>query len=230
MGSNELIEKVHGIDLPYTRIERFIKSFEKDYDAEIVALISSWLSNGYRNEEFVVEYIVSEIMGGHPCQYVLTKKDYDTDNPISMCGMMTFGNFDMLMLKLKQTNLLMDGLQCSISKYMNNGRHKCRYVHNALSLMLGGGTGFPTIQSNGTFFRFNHLAYTLSHRLHLWNDLDNERMLLPCNDHIFQKAYECGIIRRPMKSTLRNTIELTKIARGMLGNDFFLLYDYLNYV
>lgn len=106
----------------------------------------------------------------------------------------------------------------------------CKYAHDALAMMLCGGTCLPSPSSNGTFFRYNLFLYWVTYHFRVWKDVDTSKALLPCNDLVFEKAYLMGIIKKRVKSCLKNTIMLTSLARKVFGdNDFYRMYELLRF-
>lgn len=209
----------------------FISTFTEKRNAEVVAVLGAWMDNGFKHEDVVFEnFVLSEMIWTLP--YVLNYgKDgkWKEKGSASMIGILTYLNLHNLLTKLYETYIMNEDLEHAFYKYFQNyKRHKCKYAHDALSLIFSGNTGFPTIRNNGTFYRYNLLFYWLTYKLKIWKYASIG--LLPCNDKIFENAYKYGVIPKRMKSTLTNTIKLTEIAKEMFGdNDFYKLYEFLNF-
>lgn len=209
----------------------FISTFGEKRDAEIVSVLSAWMDNGFKYENTILEnFVLAEMI--YPLPYVLNyggKSKWKDKGNASMIGILTYSNLNNLLIKLYETYTTSDDLESAFYKYFSNyKRHKCKYAHDALSLIFCGNTGFPTIRNNGTFYRYNLLFYWLTYKLKIWKH--SNIGLLPCNDKIFENAYKYGVIPKRMKSTLTNTIKLTEVAKEMFGDDdFYKLYEYLNF-
>jgi hypothetical protein len=209
----------------------FISTFTEKRNAEVVAVLGAWMDNGFKYEDVVFEnFVLSEMIWALP--YVLNYgKDgkWKEKGSASMIGILTYSNLHNLLTKLYETYIMNEDLEHAFYKYFQNyKRHKCKYAHDALSLIFSGNTGFQTIRNNGTFYRYNLLFYWLTYKLKIWKYASIG--LLPCNDKIFENAYKYGVIPKRMKSTLTNTIKLTEIAKEMFGdNDFYKLYEFLNF-
>ena len=207
-----------------------VSSFQANYDKEVVAVIASWLYNGYVGEEFILESTIDKLKP-NPITYVMNPSyEWEYDNGC-FCGMMSNANFVNLLKNIRDANLVNGGMQQSFQSYMYTKRHKCKYVHDALAYMFSGNTGFPTKTSKSTFFRYNYLYYLL-YTLKIWdeNSIDLEKALLPCNDKIMQRAYKFGFTKKQLRSDLRGTIELSAIAKKMFGlKNFYILFEFLNF-
>lgn len=207
-----------------------VSAFPSTCDKEIVAIMASWLYNGHASEEYTLESIVDG-MKPTPINYVLTHSNGLPYDDGCFCGVLSNAHHANLINKIHDGILYhKDGLHGCFINYMQGKRHKCKYAHDAFALMLSGNTGFPTRLSRGTFFRFNYLYYIL-YKLNIWSDdIAMSKALLPCNDHVMQRALECGVIDKPMRSDLHGTILITKKAREMFGEkDFYILWEFLNF-
>lgn len=227
---NDIVKIVEDVGISEDKRLQLVSTFKESYDKEIVAIISSWLYNGYSIEEYTIEKTI-EMMMPSPVTFVLKpNKDVLSADNGCFCGMMSNMNFINLIDKIRDCLLLHESLQVCFNSYMNNyKRHKCKYAHDALATMLSGGTGFPTKESKSTFFRYNYLYYML-YKLQIWDNMDISKALIPCNDAIIHKAYQYGIVDETRKGDLGGAIALTNKAKEMFGEkDFYILYEFLNF-
>ena len=227
---NDIMDFVKNVDISDDKRLQLVSTFKESYDKEIVAIISSWLYNGYSIEEYTIERTI-EMMMPSPVTFVLKpNKDVVSADNGCFCGMMSNMNFINLIGKIRDCLLLHESLQVCFNSYMNNyKRHKCKYVHDALAMMFSGGTGLPTKASKSSFFRYNYLYYLL-YKLNIWANMDISKALIPCNDMIIQRAYQYGIVDESRKSDLGGAIALTNKAKAMFGEkDFYILYEFLNF-
>lgn len=213
----------------------FISSFDNPHDAEIVAIITSWLSNGAYNELETAKDIIS-MMKPTPFEFVASKDikvdDVFKDIDVSVNATMTSSQLYELILRLRSYitfgNTTFNGIFKPRDAFL--GRKRYKYPHERLSALLGGNTGFQTKLGGGTFYRYYLLFYWMTHKTTLWGGLDTSNALLPCNHRVFNNAYKLGIFKKPILFTnVDNAIKLTQIARSWLGNDdFYLMYEFLN--
>lgn len=213
----------------------FISSFHDKSDAEIVAVLTAWLTNGLQGEDYALHTIVDEIMQGKPSEYVDNYLPFMNfgDVAAKQCffRMFTYENLHNLIQSIKNARSKYGSLQGAFESVMSRKKNKCKSVHDAFAIMFSGNTMFPTRESNCTFYRYNLLYYLLAYKLNIWDDDKyNCFAKLPCNDDIFDKAFEFGVITKKRQSTLVNVLYLTDIAKELYGDkDFFILYDVLNY-
>ena len=227
---NDIVKIVEDVGTSGDMRMQLVSTFKEPYDKEIVAIISSWLYNGYSIEEYTIEKTI-EMMQPSPVTFVLKpNKDVISADNGCFCGRMSNMNFINLINKVRDCLLLHESLQVCFDSYMNNyKRHKCKFVHDAFALMLSGCTGLPTKESKSSFFRYNYLYYLL-YKLRIWDNLDISKALIPCNDEIMQRAYKLGIINDIKRSDLRGAIMLTNKAKEMFGEkDFYILYEFLKF-
>lgn len=228
MTKENIIEMAYKVDTDdaYTS---FISTFADDYNMLIVAIISSWVQNGERDMFYTIQKIVNEKMESNPSLFVLSHKRECGYNE-SFCENISDNNFVNLINTIKKVTLFQGGVRNAYEQYMSSSRHRCKYSHEAMSIIFGYGTHFPSISCKGTFFRYNLLLYWLSYKFGLWSDMDTKRVLLPCNDKIFANAKRFGVTDVKYKSTLSSTIKLTNIARDWFGDaDFWKMYEFLNF-
>ena len=207
----------------------FIPLFKDKCDYEIIAIIISWLSNGWTQESYMQNDLLLHVMKPSPTEYVL---NYDKDGMESLYNhsflkTLTYGNYCNLIERIKHIIIAYGNVEKAyIKNHIKKRKNKCKYAHDTLALMLGGNTGFQTRATNCTFYRYNLLVYLLAYKYHIWS-IDTSDALLPCNDITFGNAYKKGLIKKKMKSNLDNTIILTEMARKKYGNDFYKILNEL---
>ena len=69
MNTNDIIIASRNVDTD-DELSLFVSTFQKKSDAEIVAVLAAWLSNGLTGENYALHTIVDEIMQGKPSHYV----------------------------------------------------------------------------------------------------------------------------------------------------------------
>ena len=212
----------------------FISSFSDKSDAEIVAVLTVWLTNGLQGEEYALHTLVDEIMQGKPSEYIDNYLPFMNfgDVAAKQCffRMFTYENLHNLMQSIKDVKVKYGSLQVAFDNTMSKKRNKCKHIHDAFAILFSGNTMFPTRNSNCTFYRYNLLYYLLTHKLGIWSDKYMSYAQIPCNDKIFNKAFEIGVIKKRSQSTLVNVLSLTNAAKIIFGDvEFLRLYDVLNY-
>lgn len=234
MTKSEIITSLKDIDTDDDMSIIVSMSFGKS-DAEIVAVLAAWLSNGLQGESYALLSIVEEIMQGKPSEYIENYVPYmnfgDVANNQCFFRMFSYGNLDALMKSIKREKERFGDLQEAFEEYMSRPIYGCNFVHDSFAKMFGHGTMFPSNKSNGTFYRYNLLYYWLTYKLKIWhiNPYDDVA-LLPCNDKIFSNAYIRGFTKKKLKSTCANAAVLTDIAHSIFVDNFsqfFKLYEYL---
>lgn len=198
---------------------------------EIAAVVACWLNNGYIGENYALKKILFSEMKGDPLSYVVERKYLKGERCelLSICGIMTLGNFHALMDKVWDAISFHGTVFYKFSDIMDNvKKYGCKYVHEALSIMFSGDTGFPTHCSTSPFYRLNLLYYTLAYNMNVWDRRYGDRFVLPMNDCIADKAYHTGITDERLKSTLTSAVTLTEKARKWFGcDDFYKMYELL---
>ncbi len=229
MTKQEIINLVSQVDVCDEKAS-FISTFGDKKEKEIVAVISAWLSNGVRNEDYVLKSIICGEMKGQPIDFLQDYRVtgcYKDREYESLCGLLTYHHFHHLLIRLYSISKGSDTLQEAYLYTLT--KKKPPFSHDAFVRLLGKNTGFQTTKTNGTFYRFNLLFYWLTYRLNVWQDVDTTNAILPCNDKVFDNAYRLGIVEKPIKANLKNAVMLTNKAREWLGNnDFYKLYEILN--
>ena len=211
----------------------FISTFENPLDAEIVAIITAWLSNGSYNELSTAQDIVAQLT---PTPYEFVKSsdalNVFEDVDISINATMTLSHLHWLISKLHEyvttrQRPIKDIFPLS-GALSSKKRHK--RPHNYLCALLGGETGFQTKMGGGTFYRYYLLFYWLAYKTTIWQGVDTSMALLPCNSVVFSNAYKLGIFKKPVLfCNIDKAIQLTSIARNWFGDEhFYLMYEYLN--
>ena len=229
MTKGDIIRLAYEVDTE-DELTSFISTFGA-CDAEIVAIIGAWLCNESDDCACMLTNIVKNIMGNTPTSFVLSFDENKYEKGFgSLYKNLTTQNFTNLISMIKHDILWKGGIRNCHELYMDSPRHKCKYAHEALSLILSSNTCFPHKGNMGTFYRYNLMFYWLSYKMRLWNGIDTNTALLPCNDAIFRKAKKTGVTKTLLTSNLHNTIKLTNIARNWFGdNDFYKMYEFLKY-
>lgn len=229
MMTQENINKAYEVDTNDAYVS-FLSTFTADYDLLVASILTAWLRNDDKDNFFAISKIVKERLKPTPIAFVLNFKDTDEFHDESLYGNVSEKNFRNLILLIKKVTTMQNGVKNTYQNYMESPRHKCKYGHDAMALMFGYNTHFPTTDCKGTFYRYNLLLYWFVYKFRIWDDVDKSKLLLPCNDFIFQRAKELGVTKKKMKSTLSNTIKLTREARWYYGeNDFWKMYELLNF-
>ena len=233
MNTNDIIIASRNVDTD-DELSLFVCTFPEKSDAEIVAVLAAWLSNGWTGENYALHTIVDEIMQGKPSHYVENYVPYmnfgDVASNQCFFRMFSYGNLDALIQAIKRAKSQYGGIQEAFEAVMTK-KKRIKHVHEAFAVLFGGGTMFPTRKSNSTFYRYNLLYYWLTFKLKIWTLCPfDDVALLPCNDKVFTEAFKRGLTKRKWKSTLVNVEALTNTARSIFGenfSDFFKLYDVL---
>lgn len=182
------------------------------------AFVCAWLTNGLRLEREMIKRACDGFG-----QYVTGTQSRNK----SFFAYFTDGNLAELTDRYMKYVSSFGSLHSAFIHYAVERPHE--YAHEILAYMFGGGTGFQTLNSNGAFYRYNLLLYWLVFKLRVWDDVWTETILLPCNDRTFSRAYDFRIFKHHRKTNLQNTVELTKFARGLFGDEFYKLYEILEY-
>lgn len=203
----------------------FLSLLKDKCDLEIIAIFLAWLSNGWEHEMYVAKKLLFDTMHLSPTKYILEYEQKDTIlKNHSFTNTLTIGDLDNLLMTLKKILITHGNIK---SAYMAAQKsNKKKYSHDIFSLLLSKNTGFQTSKSKSTFFRYNLLFYWLW-KYKIWDDIDMSKALIPCNDLIFENAYLQGIIKKRMKSNLKNAIILTEIAKKQYDGNFYTLYEKL---
>lgn len=205
----------------------FLSSFMDKKDAEIVSLFSAWMTHGWKQEDDEIQDFVKSTFTPTPTLYIenYPRSSYYKNGNFSFFKILTFPHLDMF---LKKIHDIMDKYGDIENAFVKSKKTRDVYAHDTLSRMLGGNTGFQSKKTSGTFFRYNLFLYWMTYKLKVWTT-PIENTLLPCNDFIFQKAYELGITNKIYKSNLSKTVILTNKAKEIFGEkDFYKLYEIIN--
>ncbi len=201
----------------------FISSFRNSSNVqylEFVAIFMAWMQNGFKDECYFARSYLKHILPSIPDSTYLI----DTSNKC-FYGNLTYNNLSSLLEKVNSIDIR----DCFKERMGNYKLYKCKYPHDGLASCFGDNVGFPTKESGGTFYRYNLLFYWLTYKFRIWDDVDYNKGIIPCNDSIFEKAYMLGVTRKRMRSSLKNAIELTNIAHSWFGDDdFYKMFELLN--
>lgn len=209
---------------------KFAESFEKNANIEIVAFISSWIDNGTIYDGSILDDLFCDTMQGQPYEFIIdyVPRDGEKDD-YCFVGNLTYGNLNNLFSSLHEAYTVYGGLKFVYESYFSAKNKKIRkdhsFGHNALADFFGDGIGMPTNENTGTFFRYNQFLYWITYKLNVWKGTDVNRILLPCNDFVLERAYDKGYIRKRMESKLQSAILLTDIAKEKYGDGFMKLYE-----
>ena len=203
-----------------------------DTDKEIIVILMSWLDNWNDKDCIAKKTMLLNTIMPSPTLFVLNYADKHSifeseSNYHPFFRTLTLSNLHNLILKISDC-LLTSGsvIRCCMKKKQIRNKRKYRYGHDLLASIFHEGTGFQSSISNCTFFRYNKIIYLLT-KFNVWDTHVFGKTLLPCNDKILNGVFKKGIVKKKMKATLQNAIELTKIAKKMYGDDFYKLYEEL---
>jgi len=229
MTNEEIRQKAESVVVDNRNI-LFMPRFVSICDEEITATFNAWLSNGVRGEEHAIKTLIHEIMDGRPLEYVRNYgigKTFEHYGVESFFGLLSYNNLHNLLSSLHNIYSYNGTLEEAYRK--KRKKNMCKYAHDVLSLVLGKDTGFTQPKATCTHYRLNLLLYHLQYHLQLW-DYDAHKTLIPCNDHVFERAYELGVVPNKMKNNIRSAIELTKKAKEVFGEEYFYkMYEFLMY-
>lgn len=202
---------------------------ETKTDNEIIAIFTAWMTNQWKHETDKTLSYINDVFYPTPTDFVLNYPICDTEkiDTNSFFRLLPHDAFMCLICRLRHLIITYGNIENCFNIWMETHK-KAKHVHVALADMFGGRTFLPTIASNCSFYRYNLMYYLLAYKYKAWNSTYIYKALLPCNDKTFDEAYKLGIMKRQMKSNLENTEMLTNIAKNNFGNDFYLLYEYLN--
>lgn len=207
----------------------FIASFNGTRNAQIIAILCAYFSNGYSNPIDFVKKINEEKFKGNPLYYIGEYDYWDIPN-FCLYENISELNFARLLIIINNEILCHYDIFNAHHAYMSSTKLKCKYAHEGFARMFGHNTHFPNIDNRGTFYRYNLIFYWLVYKLKIWKGIDTSTILLPCNDIVFSNAKKFGVTKTRLKATLSGTIKLTRIAREIFGDDeFWKLYELLNY-
>lgn len=224
---------IKGLNVGDGNIMSLLTSMEMcDTDKEIVVVLLTWLENWDEKKDDEKKQALLKYIMPSPTLFVLNYSDkpcFERETKYeSFYRVLTYANLHRLIMKIREC-LLTSGsiLGCCVKKRRIRNKKKYKYGHDLLASILSGNTGFQTSLSNGTFFRYNKIIYIMTDVLKIWDKETIGYSLLPCNDKIFANAHKKHIVKKKMRTTLANAIELTKIAKRMYGDDFYRLYKEL---
>ncbi len=199
---------------------------------EAAAVFGSLLSNDTRGEGYSFKTLIEDEMRNNPIEYISSYDGlYEQFPSASYFRVITRSNIHVMILRSQSIWSVGSSLEYAFKAKLNSRRNKYMYAHEVLSSLFGKGTGFPSVRTNGTFYRFNLLMYWLTYKFKIW-DFDSLQCstLLPCSDAIFNRAYQLGIVKSPLKSSLRNAEDLTKKARMWFGEkEYYKMYELLKF-
>lgn len=224
---------IEGLNVGNGKIMSLLTSTEMcDTDREIIVVLLTWLENWDEEKDEEKKQALLEYIMPSPTLFVLNYLDnpcFERENKYeSFYRVLTYNNLHKLILKIRECLLTSGSIFCCCKKKRQiRNKRKYKYGHDLLASILSGDTGFQTSLSNCTFYRYNKIIYIMTDVLHVWDKEIIGYSLLPCNDKVFDNAYGKRIVKKKMKATLANAIELTKIAKRMHGDDFYKLYKEL---
>lgn len=205
-----------------------ISSFSDSRDAEIAAVLVAWLSNGTPDEEcFIKTFMLNTIRA--PRDFVVRYKEsksYANYGNKPFFGLLTYANLHALFLRL--SNLIEEHGDLRTAFIQRSAKMRYKYAHEVFADMFGEDCGLASRKSNGTFYRYNLLAYYLSYRPCVWGKGIIKNALIPCDNRVMERARSNGVTRRRLHSNVLTPIMLTKIAKEKYGeDDFYKLYEAL---
>lgn len=231
MKKSSLLELAYSVE-PSDNYTSIISKFPTIREKELVAMFCAWLSNETRGEYEALVSLLEDTMHGDPLSAVMAY-DLDAKDLHTPCAsfyrVFTHEHLHILIVKAREIWFKKGGLYNLFMSYMKAEKNRCKYPHEALAKILGGGTCFPTRKTSGTFYRYNLLLYWLCYNLKIW-DIAPYKPLLPCNDALFARAYSLGIINTQMESSLHSAVKLTEKAVCMFGEENYMkMYELLKY-
>ena len=206
----------------------FLSSFSEKKDIEIVSIFSAWMMHGWKEEESEIFDFVRNTFLPTPTSYITEyphSSFYKSSN-FSLFKILTLPYLDNFLKRLHDVILKYGDLE---SAFFCAQKKRDVFAHETLARLFCGNTGFQSKHTNGTFYRYNLFLYWMTYKLKIWHLLI-KNALLPCDDFVFQKAYELGITNKVLKSNLPQTIALTEKAKKMFGEqNFYKLYEIIKY-
>lgn len=231
----ELIDGTNGVGSNYEKL-LFISSFNNATDKEIVSILSAWLTFCDKKDLLQIKKTIMGTMKGNPSYFVKSYPIcYIHDHSFlkrrneTLYKTLTWGNFHFLLIRLYELLFAKEGFENEFNRIHGLLKTKEKNVYDIMATMFAGNTGFPTRNGMSFFYRYNLLYYWLSYKLGIWKSTPHVSNNLPCNDRIYEKALEMGIIKDNINSCAKKTMCLTKKAKEMFGEwDCYKLYEILD--
>lgn len=205
-----------------------ISSFQDKYSQEVVAILVAWLSNGLASEDYFAETFVRNTMR-IPREFLAKYKE---TNAYAQCGdktfwgLLTYAHLHALLVRIIEIKERYGSLRRAFEVCVAQGKYK--YAHEVFMDIFGEECGFPTKKGNGTFYRYNLLAYFLTYNPCVWDKDVIKNALIPCDNNIIANANKMRITRRRLQANILAPIRLTKVAKERFGEeDFYKMYELL---
>lgn len=213
-------------------IDLLISRFQDVKDLEIVATIIALFTDGYYYHYEHIKYVIDDVMGGKPYDYIMQYKMKDTSDIPHWLQYKPIGSFvsmwNLCHLIYALADVYMNYGTLSVAFRSVMSKPKIRYGHEALIELFGNESGFQTKKNSGSFYRLNFLLCILAYKLHIlemtWEE--SRKCLLPCDDDVFDNMLKNKVIVTN-DAILYNVIKITNEAKACYGDnpeDFYMMY------
>lgn len=198
-----------------------ISAYHDQRDKELAAVICAWLSNGWRDEVYVAKRILKDL-GDHPAT-AIADYTYTPNAQATFFRGFSCHTYRRFIQRCRDVFAFSDTtLEDTVVEELSVNRYACY----ALAQILGGGTGYPTRNYNGTFYRYNLILYWLAYKLNVWTNIEPKAALLPCNQRVIEWAQKNGVLKCKAKMSLERVRDITLYAIQRYGQkDFYKLYE-----
>lgn len=203
----------------------FLLSFADEKDLEVSSVILALLSNDFTNEFYIAKQIICDIMNNKPYEYILSydkHMDFYSQDVRPIAGVISNKHLHNLCVRLNKTLKANDTIFNGYKEIKTRKKNGVIMEYVCISKFLSGGTGFQE-NTSMSCYRYSLIFYWLSYKAHLWA-LDEDSLLLPCNDRILKVAIENDLMKKVYGFQQRNAIKLTNIAKEKYGESFYMFY------
>ncbi len=209
----------------------FLSSFHNYLDVEVAAIIVAWMSNGVRGEQEAARKLIECTMNAEPSKFASSYiNEFDQYGDSSFFGIITFSHLHNLIVKIRDVLNSNASIQTLFRmRQSEKKKNRIKYAHDALASIFSGGTCLPTSKSTCAFYRYNLFLYWMAYKMNIWQSVDITNAIIPCRDDVFARAHKLGVTRHQLKTNLPSAIKLTKTAHSWFGNDFYKMYELLNF-
>lgn len=195
-----------------SKVEYIVKTLKDKRDIEIAILFFCWLSNGNRCDWMSFLYVFEHLMRKKPRSYIVNGK-FMQDT--FCCGVLSDEMFHNICSIAKDVYEEYDDLEDCIRKSTSK---KSNYFHSVFASIFHD-CGFCSQENYGAHYRTYLIPFLLNKILHVWEDFDNMKVLLPANDATFANAHKVGITNEIWKSNMKYAKLLTKIEEEKYGHE-----------
>lgn len=205
--------------------EPLISAFAEKDDAEIAAFVCALVSNTYDGaDEYAAHVVLYQIMGGKPSEYLREYEPYKNFGEVlplqSFHKSITFGDLSVFLLRIKETKEEYGSMEKWFVQAMS--KRPQEYGHTALADLFADVCALPNSYSDSTFYRFNLLIYYLTYKFGIWERHTSIKVLVPCDSLMLSW-------RRRTAGRLANAEKVTEDAVKAYGEDFYKMFEELNY-